>query len=189
MTITFENLDAENIQLLYDFCTGVYLDGECYAFAIALQQNLGWPIMGLIHKGTIRHALLQRPDGGLFDARGPVKSKDAGKPFEVPHPYDLKPVEEIDLRKIRPIQELSITRALDIAQRIWPDLPWQNSMHERARRFAEELEALSRKYGVWIYARVPAAQPFLTLAHGDETGYALSTALSGGICVFNRIPS
>ena len=79
LTITFENLDAENIQLLYDFCTGVYLDGECYAFAVALQQNLGWPIMGLMHGGTIRHALLQRPDGGLFDARGPIKSKDAGR--------------------------------------------------------------------------------------------------------------
>ena len=130
LTITFENLDAENIQLLYDFCTGVYLDGECYAFAVALQQNLEWPIMGLMHGGTIRHALLQRPDGGLFDARGPIKSKDAGKPFEVPPPYDLKPVEEIGLRQTRLIQELRIRRALDLAQRGWPDLPSRkNSRH------------------------------------------------------------
>lgn len=187
MTITFKNLDEESTQLLYDFCVGVYLDGECYAFAVALQQNLDWPIVGLTHGGTIRHALLQRPDGGLFDARGPIKSKDVGKPFGVPPPCDLKPVKESDLRKVRPIQELSIARALDVAQRLWPDLPWKNGMRERARRFAEALEVLSRRHGIWIRGKVPAAPPVLVLAQGDEAGYVLSPTLGNpSICTLDQ---
>lgn len=187
MPITIEHLEETIAQELTDWLLGVYLDGECYALAIALHRNLGWPIVGLMQRGTVRHALVRNTGNGiLYDARGPVPEKKLGAPFGISPPYTLKEITESNLKKIRIVQDLSIARALDVAQRVWLDLPWQNSMQERARKFAEELERLSRKHNIWIRARVPATAPVLLLGEGNETGYTLSPFISGAICSIDR---
>ena len=166
--------------MFQELCEGMYFEGECYAFAIALRQGLGWPIVGLMHKGVVRHAVVRKPeDGTLFDARGPITEiEELGRPFQVPQPYELRELKEDDLLAIRPVHERSIARARDIAEKIWPDLPWNDSSLARARQFAQELEALSRKYDIWLRAPVPATPPILVVAEGDEGGYTLSPSLN-----------
>lgn len=189
MVVVIQNLDNETLREFHELCEGVYLDGECYTFAIALHRNLGWPIVGLMHKGTVRHALVRRPeDQVLFDARGPVTQAELGEPFGIPLPYDLKPIEENDLRRIKPIQEQGIARTLELAEKLWPDLPWKNSAQKRALRFAEELEQLSRKHGIWLRSRVGAdSLPLLYVGYGDETGYTLTTfSMIDTVCTIDR---
>lgn len=57
-TITCRSEDPEDVETLHALCLSTYLDGECYAFATALHEGLGWPIIGLMHNGEIRHALV-----------------------------------------------------------------------------------------------------------------------------------
>lgn len=184
--ITVKDFDAEMAQILHDICKGIFLEGECYAFAIMLNRELGWPIMGLMDKNIVRHAIAQSPDGTWFDARGSLAEMELGKPFGISRPYNLRAVEENDLRAIRPVGEPSIAKARDIAERLWPHFPWKNASMQKARAFAEELENLCKKHGVWLRSSSPGQAPILVIADGDETGFALSPSASGAICSIDR---
>ena len=45
MTTQIHELNAESLDVLHQQCLAIYLDGECYAFATALHEGLGWPMM------------------------------------------------------------------------------------------------------------------------------------------------
>ena len=175
MTILIERLGKEADEFLRQMCKGIYLDGECYAFAIALHRRIGWPIVGLLDDETVRHAVVScdslHIDDEYFDARGGVVEVDLGRPFEMRPPYNLQYVTEEDLFAIRPIQDASIHRAARMAELLWPDLPWKNSWVSKIRAFAEDLESVSRKHGLWIRTAVPGSPPMLAEAGGDESGY------------------
>ena len=73
---------SEDYRILHDLILMTYLDGECYAFAVALHQGLGWPIIGLMQEhGIIRHAVVQAPDNQYLDARGFVEESQLSSPF------------------------------------------------------------------------------------------------------------
>jgi len=187
MSVVIGNLNPQADRMLKEWCMSVYLHGECYAFAIALHRELGWPIVGLMHEGTVRHAMVQRPkDGRLFDARGSVPEGKVGKPFEISPPYNLAQVEERDLQAIQPVQEASIQWAVQVAEKLWPALPWRDSLRERMRNFAEELETLSHKHGLWIRGSMPAQPPLLVPGNGDESGYALCPLADGSTYTIGR---
>lgn len=154
-------------------CRGVYLHGECYAFSIALHRGLGWPIIGLVCDNEVRHALVRNPDDNnlYYDARGKVCEANLQLPLRISPPYELRDIEEQDLYAIRPIQPMSIMRAMRIAQLLWPDMAWLNSVHSHLLAFAKDLEAISRKHGLWIRAAVPGCPPMIAEAGGDEGGY------------------
>lgn len=190
MTVTIEHLnDEETVQRFRDLCEGMFLKGECYAFAIALHQGLGWPIVGLIDSdNAVRHALVRKPRSRLlYDARGPVTSRRVGAIFKLTSPYKLLPIEEQGLRDIRPIGEESIARARQMAEVLWPVLPWKNSLQARAQVFATELEILSRKHGLWIRATNPTQAPILTPEWGGEAGYILRVR-DDGLYAIDRNP-
>lgn len=184
--ITVKGLDPDMARALQDICEGVFLDGECYAFAIMLHRELGWPMIGLMDDNVIRHVVTQTPAGTWFDARGPVKETELGQPFGLSRPYNLRAVEEKDLRVIRPVHEASIARARDITERLGPDLPWKNASMERAKAFAREFEDLCKKHGIWLRSSVPDQPPLLVIAQGDETGFALTLYVNGAICSIDR---
>ena len=174
---------TRNWKALHRTCLSMYLDGKCYAFATALHQGLGWPIIGLIiAKGVIRHVGVQGPDGELYDARGFVPKGKFEEPFGFPCPYDLRPVTINDLRRAGESceeRERSVRMARKMAETLWPELPWKESLAGRVSAFASELEELSRKHGLWIRSPVPAAAPLIAVDDEDAEGYILRPTVEG----------
>lgn len=187
MTVLVKPLGQEGRDLFKALISGC-LDGECYALAIALSRGLGLPIIGLMQGDVIRHAVIRNPDGTFWDARGAVSEKNLGHPFGISPPYDLKLISEEDLFAVKPITQITIDFILGAAQAVWPHLPWKiQSLKDRVTSFTSELEALSRKHGLWIYGSIPTMLPAIAQGQGDETGYQLSTTIDGLTYTINRI--
>lgn len=165
--------DKEVMEFMRDICRSMFLDGECYAFAVALHRGLSWPIFGLMRNNEIRHAFL-RPanvsDDVFFDARGYIEEEKLGKPFGLDQPYELRQIEEKDLYTKRPILDNYINKARQFAEIVWPKLDWKGGTRaDKILAFAKELEALSREHGLWIRAAFPGALPLLAGGCGDES--------------------
>ena len=162
------------------------LDGNCYELAVVLHRGTGLPLVGLWSPtasgddgipGTWRHAAVRWGDG-FQDARGFVSAEKFGSPFGEPRPWDVRDISEADLLAVRPVSEASFGTLSRVAQAAWPELPWlPGSFHARMAAFVADLEALSRRHGVWIRAPYPAARPVLAEGDGDEKGYG--PALTG----------
>ncbi|MDR3558693.1 MAG: hypothetical protein P4L61_04115 [Candidatus Pacebacteria bacterium] len=184
MSLKFEKLNEESLQILDDMARSIYLDGQCYEFAIALHRGLGWDLVGVmtgsIVGSVIRHALVKSPDGKLWDIRGTVPVPEIGKPFDLDKVTLEYIMTEDMLRQVRPISESAINRASLFAQALWPDLPWrETTLRRKAFFFMADLEGLCRKHGIWIRAPYPAAQIVLCESCGDEKGFKLSPTLDG----------
>lgn len=192
MAPVYKPLDEKSIKMLKKMAKAVYLDGECYAFAIALSRGLGWPMVALVQAplGTLRHAAAYGPDHRLYDARGSFTQDDPafGEPFGFVAPYAPRHVTEANLRAVRPVNERSVARAGEFAEAIWPDLPWLSSRKRRAMDFLLELEGLCRKHQFWIRSPFPAGRPVLCDGVGDEAGYTLQhTAEAGSFFIDRRL--
>lgn len=158
----------------------LYLEGECYAFAIAVHRGTGFSIVGLMEDGIIRHALIRKPNDMLFDVRGIIAEEEIGYPFFMNPPYTLRNITEYDLHAVRRIANMSIIYARLLAEELWPDLPWNvNGQENGLILFMDALEDLCRKHGFWIRACVPGSPPLIEKAHGDEGGYTLHRMLNG----------
>lgn len=82
--------------------------GKCYALAVALHEETGWPIGALVAdwksapgSETIRrrvvHAFVRLPDGSILDARGPSDECDLRNTFFGPEKVIVKSwVEDFD---------------------------------------------------------------------------------------------
>lgn len=182
--------DKKIMEFMRGLCRTVFLDGECYAFAIALHRGLGWPIFGLILNDEIRHAFLYPANVSsdvFFDARGYIAEEKLGEPFDIDYPYKLQQIEEKDLYATRPILDNSIDKARQFAEIIWPNLDWKGGARaDKILAFAKELEALSRKHGLWIRAAFPGTPPLLAEGCGDES-YSLKIMADGCTYSVNRI--
>lgn len=180
MTTVFNKFEPgdEDWKMLHSIFSGKFLEGECYAFATALHQGLGWPIVGLMKEDVIWHAGVRSPEGVLRDVRGDLSEREFGSYFLTP-PFVLRDVLVADLYATRPIDGQFIKRARQMAEVLWPDLPWLDSAASRAIAFADELEVLSRKHGLWICGSVPADPPCLFQACGDEGGYQVRPMVGG----------
>lgn len=177
MSTLLKELHEKDRAMLHDFARGIFLDGECYAFAIALHHGTGWPVAGLIYRDVIRHAAVERPDGLLQDVRGPVSREEFSKPFSISPPYEICVITEHDLYAAREIKPMAIDLASRMAQALWPDLPWRDGLHKRAVAFLNDLEIISRKHGIWIRSAVPGSPPLLAQESNDEGGYVLSPTI------------
>lgn len=174
--------DKEVIEFIRDLCKSMFLDGECYAFAIALHRGLGWPMLGLMCNNEIRHAFLHPANVSsdvFFDARGYISEEKLGKPFSADLPYELRQIEEKDLYSARPILDNFIDKARQFAEIVWPNLPWRGGTRaNKILTFSKELEALSRKHGLWIRGTFPGTPPLLAEGCGDES-YSLKLMPDG----------
>ena len=189
MTTLIKTLGDESREAIHSICLATYLDGECYAFATALHEGLGWDIVGVMQGDMIRHAVVRCPDGDLYDVRGKVSEKELGQPFDMSAPYDLKLVEIADLvREKEPPQAriLSVAAARRFAEKLWPELPWTNGESEWVRAFCDELEALCRRHKLWIRAPYPGGKPVLSPHAGDEAGFTAQPTDDGLGYVIDR---
>ena len=152
-------------------------------------------MVALISRGTIAHVavrmLEKNPGEDYVDARGPFPAEKFDITFRTPKPYTLREVTEKELEKESEgtgqyIHKSDIVWAEQIAQMLWPDLPWKNGPRERARAFAEELEVLSLKYNLWVCSPYPTTEPFLTSGDGDTKGYVLTPDALGKNYKINR---
>ena len=85
MSLKFEKLNEESLQILDDMARSIYLDGQCYEFAIALHRGLGWDLVGVmtgsIVGSVIRHALVKSPDGKSRHVRFSCSGKGRGRRY------------------------------------------------------------------------------------------------------------
>jgi hypothetical protein len=164
---------------------GIFADGQCYAFAIALYLGTGLPLVGLMEGKEIRHAGVRGEDGLIYDVRGAFMDADFGRDYLHP-PYIICDISMTDLRRRKPIEDGALHRARRLAEALYPTLPWQNSLETQMLAFASELETLSRKHGIWIRSAYPTARPHLSLGDGEETGYRLFYTADGHGLTFDR---
>lgn len=172
----------------------IFLDGECYAFAAALNRITSWPIVGLMttdpELGYVPyHVGVRDPDGRFRDFRGVVDDDTFGAHFGLRQPYDLRELTLEDLRAIRPVAERMITYALALIEHLWPELPVRiNGNTARAHRFAAELEKLCQAHGVWFTTNAggTAHWPFMTFDDDLAQGIELRPSLTGNTFFFNR---
>lgn len=206
MAVIVENLDPDAREAIADMCAGIFLHGECYAFAIALHRGIGWPIVALMArvesvlkelgededaflypKGEIPlHAAVRRPDGMLHDARGVFPEEEIGEPFGIAAPHRLVNLAESDLRAIRPVGDRTVARARRFAEALWPDLPWKETAAGRVAAFAAELEDLCRRRGLWIRGPVPGSLPLVCEEGGEEGGYVVRPTADANAFLINR---
>jgi hypothetical protein len=191
MTVEIKPLSRHAHRGLHDLASSVYLDGECYAFAVALHRALDWPMVGLIgdfgERTVVRHALVETPCGNLMDVRGALRphEDELGRPFDYTQPYMVRTTSEEELRDIRPIGERSIANAEWTAQCLWPELPWKKGPLVRYRTFLEELDALWQKHGICFHVPSEGSWPVLTERRGYED-IVMSPSANGPSWFFNR---
>lgn len=189
MTVILGKLEGEARKSLASMCEAMFLDGECYAFAIALHRGLERPMIGLMQDGIIRHVLIHLGADMLADCRGQISSldKELGKPFGIMlKEYRFQKVTEADLFRQHPIGDLSIRRAMLFAEALWPDLPWIDGLKNRALAFAKDLEVLSRKHKMWIRDVMPTCPPMLAEGMDDEGGYMVKPSDDGSAYAITR---
>ncbi len=167
----------EDYSTLHDMHKHMFLQGECYAFAIALHQGLTWPMIGLMKKEVIWHAGVRAPDGQIWDIRGPLSEDDFSSRYELPAQI-LREITIEELHAMRQIQHRTITLARGIAEKLWPELPWRDSHTAKVIAFADELEALSRKHDLWIVGHIPTQLPRLYVGCGEERGYEIHASMT-----------
>ncbi|MEM9336338.1 MAG: hypothetical protein AAGA35_00580 [Patescibacteria group bacterium] len=177
----------------------IFLDGECYAFAIALHQGLGWPLIGIMEGDVIRHALVKIPNDSpvfrdskiphgqelLFDARGCVSEDEIGLPFGLTPPWNSTSITIEQLYAVREIQEASITLARQMAEIVWPHLPWKENFDDQVVNFLTAIEAVCREHGFMIRSHYPTAKPIISPCTGDEDGFRVER-ISRDQAVFDR---
>jgi hypothetical protein len=187
MTVLVNNTSEHQKELLSGLLHG-YLHGECYAFAVALHRALGWTLILLTDSRSPVHVVVQNPKTQIFhDARGIVPAEKLSDPFSITPPCTLRALSEAELQQMLPIQEASIQKAMEIAEIVWPEYPWQDTTVNRARRFAQALETLCKEHGFWLRASVPASPPILYPSYGDEQGFALTPTGIGQSFTLDRI--
>lgn len=189
MTTKVLRTPIETEEFLINLCRSTYLDGECYAFAEALHEGLGWPMIGLMEGDKVRHVLVVSPEGRYFDARGFVPKDQVGEPFGLSIPYDLRNINHDDLvqdGESEDVRMYAAGRARRIAEMLWHDLPWKDSRIAQIIRFADELEELCRKHQLWIRAPFAATAPVLADHDGGEGGYEIISTSDGTGHTINR---
>ena len=164
-----------------------YLHGLCYSFAIAMARGLGWPLFGFLSYfddkfhvfKTPWHVMVRSPEGVFYDVRGTVPHHLLDEPYAQERTiFEIQEFTEAELHKRHPTSEISIESAARIAHILFPDLPWKvETFPSRVQAFARELEVLSRKYGCWIRASIPAQPPMISPGDESEGGYVLTPVL------------
>ncbi len=178
------NLSEDNRSAAVSGCLG-FVQGECFAFAIAVHEGTGLPLVGIECGGKIVHAGVRIADGRFFDGRGYVpEDKVAGWQFrEIGPGYTIVPVTKERLYEIREgkIFPNTIVTASQLAQVGYPELPWNEACFvNRVKAFAHELEKLSRKHGFYITPFNEKAPPVIWPCEDDVWEYSVSPGLSGG---------
>jgi len=72
-----------------------YLEANCFAMGLAIQQTLGWPLSILYFGKIPTHVVAKNPQGGYADVRGPNLTKaqvlDGLKPLVSTWKPSIKP--------------------------------------------------------------------------------------------------
>lgn len=126
------------------------LHGKCYALAIALNRELGWPMVAPKKKFSWLfwrryepwHVAVRRPGGLLHDARGAYPEEEFGIPFKKKSYTLVEITEEELLGDHPPPPRPVIAEARRVAEVCWPELPWPGEYEARVARFQRELRML-----------------------------------------------
>lgn len=188
MTIQYVHPDMETERFLLE-AVAATIHGNCYPIAIALHRGLDWPLIGLTDGKDIIHVGVRAPSGLLWDGRGELTEEEFRRPFSALSSFTIQDISECDLfDKSYPAAECWIEVMLKRAQLAWPSLPWKvPTPQNRVMAFASELEALSRKHGIWVCGMTPMSLPILCECPTNEAaGYKVELTAEGNAFTINR---
>lgn len=175
--ITFIPLSEEERDPLISFL-GEYLHGKCFIFALAVARGTGEQLIVVEDRSGIVHAGVRGQDGMCKDVRGSLDDISFAEMF-VFGEHLIRDTSEEELCRVslaangEPITEDMLERARRHAESVWPAWPWKESHLRKVIQFAQELEALCRKCGVWVREPYPATLPIIYPSQGEEKGFEI----------------
>ncbi len=186
--IELKKLGEEEAESVSRMIEAMYLEGNCYEFALGIHRDTGLPIIGLVNDGTVWHVGIRYTDGRFFDARGFVEESEIEVPFRKQGPFEIRIVAIDELLASREISGEGAARASMLVQALHPDFPWRESvLINRIRLFMEALEGLCKTHGLMIRAPFQTTRPIIDVAYGDEKGFSMSPIPIGGGYFFDRV--
>lgn len=157
----------------------VYRAPHCFTFAIAASQGLGAPLVCIEESGQIIHAGLRGAKKEFRDIRGELTKEEFVRGFVSQREFIIRETSEDELRRVsqeangEPLSELLITNARRHAESVWPKWEWKENHLAKVLAFAEELEALCRKYSLWVREAYPGAPSIIYRSDGEELGFEI----------------
>ncbi len=181
--IKFDKLSESDIKSARDLLEMGFLQGSCYVLAIAMHQATGYRLVGLMDGEEIHHAGVRDPEGRFFDARGFVEEDRIRELFMHAGPLPERNIEVGNLAAHPRVNAHTVERAAALAQVAYPELPWKEGTQKaRIESFMTELEALCRRYNIWIRETGPTSLPIVyPVEEGDgfEKGFGLMSEMTG----------
>jgi hypothetical protein len=156
---------------------GQYLHGQCVALAIAIHRRTGWPLVASRgRRRELLHAGVRTPSGLCMDIRGEVGERD----FMALHGADhVTPADEATLLEEDPkIGEGAIRQADERLALLFPGLPGPDARLTRIEAFANDLEEVCRRHGIWLRDDGPHGIIAYD-GYGDEAGFRISLGTFG----------
>lgn len=187
--MTYISPSEETRKFLFEAMAATILS-NCYPVAIALHRGLEWPLIGITDGEDIVHAGVRAPNGMLWDGRGEITEQEFEKPFlKLSSFFTIQSISENDLFiKSSPAIECWVEVMLKRAQLAWPDLPWKiRTPQDQVMAFANELEELSKKYGLWVCGMTPTSLPVVFECQDNEAArYEVELTAEGNAFTINR---
>jgi len=179
MTTTMVPAGEDTAQTARAVFADRYLGGLCVALAVAIHRRTGWPLIAARNvRGELQHAGVRTPEGLCMDVRGEMSEWHFMTPFIA---SAVVPVDEGTLLREDPkIGEEDIADADGRLPSMFPALPGESSRAGRMMAFADDLEAICRKHGIWLRDDGPHGMVVYE-GDGDESGFRLSFGMAGEV--------
>lgn len=181
--ISFKPMTEEDREILLGHFD-VYRAPHCFTFAIAASRGLGAQLVCIEESGKIIHAGLRGTKKEFRDVRGELTREEFVYGFVSQREFIIRETTEDELRLVsqeatgKPLSELLITSARRHAESLWSEWEWKENHLTKVLAFAEELEALCRKYGLWVREAGPSTLPIICQSDGEELGFEIEQSPS-----------
>jgi len=179
MAVTIEPIRDDDAESSRSVFAGMYLHGLCVAMAVAIHRRTGWPLIAARNeRGDLIHAGVRTPSGSCMDVRGEMSDWHFMVEFKADR---VVPADEATLLREDPkIDEREIAKAEGRLPSLFPALPRQSRRAERMAAFAEDLEGICRKHGIWLRDDGPHGM-IAYEGDGAEDGFSLSFGMTGEV--------
>lgn len=150
-----------------ELLAGVYMQGRCSAFAIAVARRTGWGLVAIWDGDALLHSGSRLPDGRVAHALGIVSEAE----FAAGWRGRVADCDERAMLAAHPQTEDEIRKA-GLHADMMLELPGTCAGVEAYRAFAADLAALCDRHGIYLRGDMPSGAGIVAYpAYGDEAGF------------------